>query len=386
MKMTQTQIETQPAVQDGRGVLTNSSEQTFMCCPRKFFWSYEKGWRPGRDKTPLRMGSAGHAGVDALTQPIGASHATAVELAMDTIEAVYDQHILTAASWQDADQAQLDLAMECVTVQELVRGYATAWANSPLTIMESEAVFNLPIVNPDTSAPSRTFRQAGRRDRVARLPDGRIVLMETKFIGEDIGNDSDYWRIQGLDQQLSKYILAARAQGIEVQSAIKDVIRKPTIKPCDVPEQDEHGFAVVRDAAGQRVKLKNGNWRLTADADKGFTLAKYPMTPDEWRKKLSADIASRPEYYYARKEIPRLDSDLDEYQHELWWIADSIRQCRNSGRWFRNSGSCKKFNSLCPYYPLCAREIDSSGDVPTGFLQVGNIHQELIQQEEEGVQ
>lgn len=362
----------------GSDVLTNSSEQAFLSCPRLYHWSYNRGWRPQRDKKPLRMGSAGHAGIDAIAKGLDPASAVAD---------YYDIIMADAATWQDSQQALYDLAIECVTMQCLVEGYAVAWANSQVEIIESEKVFDLPIINPETGAASRTFRQSGKRDRIARLPDGRIVLMETKFISDDLAPDSDYWRILGINQQLSKYILAARADGHDVQSAVQDVVRKPTIKPCDQPERDEHGLVVARDAAtGERAKKKNGEFYLTADVEKGRTVRVSPMTPDQWRHKLAADIVSRPEYYYARHEIPRLDSDLDEYQHELWWIADSIRQARNSGRWFRNSGSCKRFNSLCPYYSLCSGELDTKAGVPAGFRQAENVHEELTQAEGEGVE
>ena len=359
------------------GVLTNSSEQCFMACPRLYYWTYEKGWRPGKTRKPLRFGSVGHAGIDTLAHHKNAPIEAAINVATVAIQSIYDEHIATAADWPDAQQAQHDLALECVTVQCLVHGYAYAWSSASLEIIESEKTFSLPIINPETGSASRTFTQAGKRDRIAKLDDGRLALMETKFVSDDLADDSDYWRMLSINQQLSKYILAARADGIDVQTTIQDVIRKPTIKPCDQPELDEHGLVVVRDATGQRVKKKDGHWRLTADEDKGFTIRKYPMTADQWRAKLSADISADPAKYFARREIPRLDSDLDEYRHELWYIADAIRLCRNSGRWFRNSGSCKRFNSLCPYYPLCAGIISTTNGIPEGFRLAESCHEEL---------
>ena len=358
----------------GKDTLTHSSEQAFMACHRLYYWAYEMGWRPTKDKAPLRIGSAGHAGIDILAKNYLRHEA------MDAVAAMYNDHIAAAANWPDSQQGIHDLEIECVTVQCLVMGYADAWVNAPIDIIESETPFDLPIINPETGAASRTFRQAGKRDRIGKLHDGRLALMETKFVSDDLGADSDYWRILGINQQISKYILAARAQGIDVQTTIQDVIRKPTISPCDQPERDEHGLVIVRDSTGERARKKGGEFYLTANAEKGLTVKKYPMTPDQWRQKLSADIAARPEYYYARREIARLDDDLAEYQAEMWFIADSIRQARNSGRWFRNSGSCKRFNSLCPYYGLCAHEIDTTNGVPAGFQQVANVHPELLEQ------
>ena len=371
--ITQTDHETIP----GRDVLTNSSEQCFMTCPRMYYWSYELGWRPGRKSTPLRLGSALHKGIDYLAK------GEAVPAVLDAIEGIYADHIIGAAEWPDPVAGKYDLSIESATVQCLVAGYAQAWSDSPIEIIESEAEFNLPVVNPETGACSRTFRQAGKRDRIGRLPHGRLALMETKTSGENIEPGSDFRTVLAINQQVSKYILAAREEGIDLSTCLYDVVRKPTVKPTPVPVLDDKKLKIVRNPDGSRAYTKQHKERQTADATAGQYLVTNPMTPSQWRTKLSDDIASRPAYYYQRFEVPRLDSDLEEYRHELWWIADSIRQCRNSGHWFRNTSSCRKYNRLCRYYPLCAGEVDTTAGVPAGFRQAGYAHEELTSPDEE---
>lgn len=362
----------------GTDVLTNSAEQCFMACHRKFYWAYEIGWRPVKTKTPLRIGAAIHDVLDRLAkdQPW--------DYIMEALDNCYAGHAIEAADWSDPQQGLYDLSMEQVTVECLSTGYATAWANSRIEILDSEAQFDLPIVNPATGRASRTFRQAGMRDRYCRLPDGREALLETKSVGQSLDGDSDYRRVLALNQQVSKYILAARAEGLNPATCLYDCIRKPTIKPTPVPRKDEHGLKIVMDPDGRRALTKQYKPRQVADKTLGQVLQVDPMTPAQWRHKLADDIASRPEYYYARFEVPRLQTDLEEYRHELWWIAESIRHCRNSGHWFRNTSACRNYNSLCPYYPLCANEVDTTNGVPAGFRQAENVHEELIEPEEEG--
>ena len=124
------------------------------------------------------------------------------------------------------------------------------------------------------------------------------------------------------------YTSAAREDGIDLQTAVYDCIRKPTIRPCDVPLTDSNGEKIVLDESGNRVYKSNGQPRLSGDKNKGYTLQVRSMTPDEWREKLATDIAYRPEYYYQRFEVPRLESDIEQFRIELWMIAKDILDCR----------------------------------------------------------
>lgn len=372
--MTQTPITETPPL-PGSDVLTNSSEDTFRTCPRKFYWSYQLGWRPARQKKPFRFGCAGHLGVDLLAAK------TPMPDVMGCLDVVYDQHILDAADWPDPKQAEYDLDIERTTVQCLIESYEKAWRESRIEILESEKPFDLSIINPETGRTSRTFRQAGKRDRIGRLPDGRIALIETKFVAQDITSGSDYRQVLALNQQVSKYILAAQAEGHAIETCLWDAVRKPTIKPTPVPERDDQGLKIVRWPDEERAYTKQHKPRQTADKAQGQYLVTNPMTPKQWRHKLMGDIWKHPdrgpEHYFQRWEVPRLESDLREYQFELWWMAEAIRHCRNTGHWFRNSSACRNYNTLCPYYPLCSGEVDISQGVPAGFRQAENAHEEL---------
>ena len=359
----------------GSDQLTNSSMGTFRLCRRKYYWCYVMGWRPQHKATPLRLGSAVHLGLDLLAR--GAEKGDIHE----AIDEFYEQVITGLAASPAIHEIEYELHIEAVTVKSLLAGYASAWRDSPLRVVESEKAFDLPIVNPDTGRAVRIFRQAGRRDRLCQLPDGQLALLETKTASEDIGPDSDYRKQLRLNQQITMYLLALKAEGKVVCRVVYDVIRKPTIRPSAVPIRDEGGVPIVLDQNGHRVMTKARKWRTTGDGRYGYVLQTKPMEPSGWSAKLSTDILERPGYYYDRFEVSRLESDLDDFHHELWEMAQDIHQCHRTGRWYRNTDACKRFKRLCPYYPLCASETDVTNGCPAGFRQAEYAHEELAEEE-----
>jgi hypothetical protein len=60
---------------------------------------------------------------------------------------------------------------------------------------------------------------------------------------------------------------------------------------------------------------------------------------------------------------------------DAWDTAAEISLARRGDRWPRNPDSCFKFNSVCPFYEVCANglQIESSGE----FTRLENVHSEL---------
>jgi hypothetical protein len=348
----------------------------FKLCRRKFFFTYVLGWRPVYKATPFRFGSGVHLGLDWLAKGMSP------DAAADAIDSFYEAETAAYADAPEFQEIAYRLSLECVTVQRLVKGYAWAWRESHIEIVESEKSFDLPIVNPDTGAQARIFRQSGKRDRIGRLPDGRLALMETKTAGEDIGPDSDYRNHLLVNQQVSMYIAAARTEGHDLQTTLYDVIRKPGIRPTPMPVLDEQGLKVVLDAKGERVKTKAGKWRETGDKNMGYVLQTTPMTPKQWSARLSTHILENPAYYYQRFEVARLQSDLDEWAQELWAIVQDIHACTKAGRWWRNTDACRYYKRMCPYWTICTGQVACDAGCPVGFRQARHAHEELQEADE----
>jgi hypothetical protein len=161
-----------------------------------------------------------------------------------------------------------------------------------------------------------------------------------------------------------------------VDCVLYDVARKPTIKPSAIPQTDELGAKIVLDSSGFRARTDKGQWRQTSDSAKGYVLQTRLMTPEEWGDKLSNDIAERPDFYFARNEVARLDCDLEAYEFELWEIAQTMRDAQTNDRHYRTVS--KNTCDYCAFFSLCTSGIDAGKDaLPEGFVRVEDVHPEL---------
>ena len=105
----------------------------------------------------------------------------------------------------DADDAQQLIAAKC---RGLMYGYDARWANAGWETLSVEKVFHLPVINPETGHPSRSFTHAGKYDGIIAY-EGRPYLLEHKTCSEEIADvDAPYWKRLTIDSQVSGYVLA----------------------------------------------------------------------------------------------------------------------------------------------------------------------------------
>lgn len=377
----------------GHNLLTHSRLSCMAECPRKHYYRYELGIRRSRTAQPLRMGGAFHLGLDLRAQGRAVDEAVA--------EAIAEYAVLP--EWCRTDEQVADWLCEREKVATLLFGYFHYWEvqrcrehepTDPVEIIATEQQFEIPLRNPDTGKASRNFRLAGKIDKIVRLRDGRLAVMEHKTAKADLAPHSNYWKRLEIDQQISIYMIAARTIGYPVETVLYDVIRKPGIKPrTAVPTLDENGLKIVINIhTGERVYGKRGKNgqppapRQTGSSEEGYVLQTHKETVEEYGARLAADIDSKPGWYFARKEIPRLRVDLDETEAELWHLQQEIRDRQKSKRWRRNASSCLRYNKAepdsdgedgaCEYLPVCKNGLEY-GRVPDGFVQVENVHGEL---------
>lgn len=343
-------------------LLTHSRQQTFKECRKRHEFAYELGLRPIYDARALRMGSAFDEGVSSLGR--GESTDSACE------------HVNARYAEIPDHFDPFDWLMERETILRLVCAYAWRWQSSGIVNVGTQTTFRIPLINPATGAETPIWDLAGKIDGIVKLEDGRLAVKETKTCSEDISPHSDYWRRLRMDHQISLYIHAARKMGYAVDTVLYDVVRKPTIQPTEIAELDAAGMKIVVDEHGERVYNAKGKTpRQTADKEKGYTLKSRLMTTQEWGEKLTADIVSRPDYYFARVEIPRLNQDVEEYQSEIWDIQLSIREAQRTGRHYRTVG---KHCVFCPYFDLCCSGAKVVPDrPPEGFVFLSFPHPEL---------
>lgn len=322
-------------------ILTHTRRSTFRQCPYKHYLRFEVGIVPIEDKESLRFGTSVHTALDMLAQG-------------QTPEAVwqYEQDRYAAMTWGTEWDRQVELAK----VLCMVTGYLERWQNDPIEYVATEQVFEAPITNPETGREARVFCDAGKIDKV--ISDGtRIGIMEHKTTTQDFGLDAPYWKKLRLNTQISGYMLRARELGYDVSFVLYDVIRKPELRPKSATPIESRKYT------------KDG--RLYAnqrDTNEDIT---------EYAARLQEDIAERPEHYFARKEIPRLDMDLRDYEADLWSSQKMIRFCQVNGYWPKHDERCEDWGG-CEYQPICFNGMDPKlGDVPDGFKALDCLHPEL---------
>jgi hypothetical protein len=337
-------------------ILTHSSESAFKACPRRYYLSYVLGLRPEHSSDALRIGAAFHYGLEALKR--GEDEHAAVK----SVQLAYAD--ATCPPWLTSEEYEVEQA----TASAMVRGYARRYAGDQiLKTVAIELPFALPIVNPSTGCRARNFYNGGKIDWIAELPDGGLALVDHKTTSDDITPGSDYWRRMLLDGQISRYVLAARSMGYDVRTTIYDVVKKPNIRPKAVAKADR----ALATSQGHYFDLP-----LTSACPERETPAMYGA-------RLAADMVERPSFYFARMEIPRLDSDLEEFRAESWAMQKMIRECETNQKqwgkaaWPRNTNACTS-PYRCQFLDVC-RGVNGDPEelIPVGFKKSGAWHPEL---------
>lgn len=338
-------------------LLTSSRMLALLSCPRKHFWSYEVGLKPESDTIALRIGSAWHRAMEARWR--GADFEGALAAAVP-------------------DNAELD-ELSIATISGLLAGYFAHYANeSVIAKVHPETQFEQPLDG------SRTFSVAGKIDGLCELHSGALALKEDKTTSESLAPDSDYWLRLRFNSQLMQYVLAARKMGWDISTVIYDVVRKPAIEPRQIPLTDEQGRKIVHDVNGQRVMKADGKPRESGDKEKGYFLQSRVETPEEFSQRLATDTQARPDFYFARREVPILEDDLEEFAEQRLTLSRLILHARTSEKrfgerreraWARNvdAQNC----GFCPFATFCLQNLSVDlNNPPTGF-KVGNPNPEL---------
>jgi hypothetical protein len=384
-------------------LLTNSAESAFWKCPRFYALSYRLGIRPIHIADPLRQGSACHLGWELLKN--GAA----------PLQAEYELR----QSYQETPCPPWLLAEEYATEQEtsiaMVRGWHWRWmgagrreGDAVLKRVAVELPFNLPIINPLTGFASRTYRNAGKVDGIVELGDGRMMVEEEKTVGESIEAGASYWLTLQMDGQISRYFLAAREKGYPVQGIIYSATRKPAIAPRKLTKAEQAqaqsiGYYCNRPMRNPPVCQTCNEPMFYATTDTGIPDCwvcgtcitdlnidageRFPCpereTPTMFGARLLTDMMTRPDFYFCRMEVPRLQTDIEEFRAEMWVTAQAIHGSEllepkyGLAAWPRRTRECNRMGT-CPYLSVCkGLKGDPTEEIPAGFEHVECRHPEL---------
>lgn len=312
-------------------VITNSEIKTFRRCERLHFYTYVLGYRPRSRAAELRFGTLVHAALEAWWKTAGSLPAA-----------------LEAIASGNADP------LERVRARVLVTGYHHRWEAEPITVIGVEQEFRVPIVHPDTGATSLAYELAGKFDALCQL--GRhTYIPEHKTSSEDITDGSPYWVSLRLDSQVSTYMLAGRALGLDVRGVLYDVLGKPGLEPKSATPIERRKYT-------KQGKL----YAAQRDADESL---------DEFEDRLRDEIGDKPEHYYRRAEIVRTDGELREAALDIWNAAERIHAARVAHYHPKSTDACRAFGRLCSFFGVCDKT--ERLEEGTRFEKVENVHQEL---------
>ena len=366
-------------------VVTAGRMNELINCPRRHFWSFELGLTKQSNSIALRFGSAWHRAMEERWK--GKS---------------YDEAL--AAALPEAIELT---AYDCSVLAALLAGYYDHYGKiERVAKMSPEIQFDIELED--------GFRGRGKIDGLGSLKNGRSVLVEAKTTGDSIEPDSDYWLRLRFNMQVYQYADAAIKNGWDLTEVIYDVVRKPSIRPREVYDLDKLGRKIVVDAQGKRIyatkKIEvtigkgkkarkekqevedTNNPRQSGDKSKGWDLKSHVETPDEFCDRLWKDTLARPNFYYCRKEVPILDSEIDQFIRQRSALVKLIQHYRSQENcnvgdrdpeaWPRNvsTNTC----DFCKFKSFCLQNISPDFNcLPEGFsVQPFNPELDPVEQTE----
>jgi len=336
-------------------LITTSELRSFRRCKREHHLSYRLGYREIHKAGPLRFGTAIHNALEVWWSPATLGNFEAALAAIDS-------------------NGEID-EFERAKARAMMAGYHARWVDAEFEVLGVEEQFETVLQHPVTGEESQIYRFGGKIDAIARMPNGDVFIWEHKSTSYECGFESTYWKKLKIDPQISAYYLGARALGYDVKGCMYDVLRKPLIRPKEIPVVDEDGVKIVM-CNGERVRTKDGKkWRETADTKLGYETLTRPETPEEFETRCLDAIIEEPEKYFVRGEVPRLEKDELDAAHDRWDWAIEVHQSESAQRYPRNPDSCETFGRMCSFWEICTGS--GSLDDETRYHRRTNKHEEL---------
>jgi len=328
-------------------VVTKSRLAAFATCQRLHDITYNQGYRSIAPRELADFGSLFHAGLDAWW---GAHEGeTLPGLALAGALAAFDRYCIDNATAIDsAARAKAEIMMAAYDAR-----WAADMAEWEVLGVEIEFMVVLP--------GRRRLRISGKLDKLLRKRvDGSIWFVEHKTTGADLGAGSTYWQRLRLDPQVSIYHLGVRELGHEPAGCLYDVIDRPDQRPLLATPETLRKYTK---ATAKEPSRLYANQRATDE------------TVEEFRERLGALVAEAPEKYFARAEVVRLESEIEESLKDVTEQALQIRTGPLTGVSPRNPDACFKWGRACDMHDACSGLV--SLDDVTRFVRLENVHPEL---------
>ncbi len=251
-------------------------------------------------------------------------------------------------------------------VRALMIGYASRWDDSECRVLAVEKMLVSDLLNPDTGRRSRSLRIGGKLDVVMERRS-KLVVIDHKTTSEDVTDPAGtYWRQLVVDAQPSHYMLLAWLSGEKLDEAMWDIIRRPSISPKQITTKAEKANIIANRRYCNRPISDETCIYLGQEGRENIEL---------YTSRLIQNCCDeRPEWYFARRTVPRLDGELMDYGRDLWEIGQIIIEARRLNRWPKHPGSCMAYSRPCPYLGICSNFDRPDSDK---WLVKSQVHTEL---------
>lgn len=384
--------------------LSASANADFQNCQRRYFLSYILDLTKDTEKDSTRQGSRWHGCHEMLEQKAGvvcpdcSKHeeirpdccvcgGTGYVLA-DPMDRVA-RYLNKCYAIVPDNKTREDWELERVILLYSLSGHRWFHSGSEdrWEVVASEVKFEVPVINPTTGRKMPKTVFVGKVDRLVRdRQTGLVYVWERKSTGMSI-TSQDYWTGLMQGDQISGYLYGGRyAQacgmlrpyGINpddppIQGAFCDVWHKPDIRPKRVAKAD------------LKTLTETGEYCGTAIAHTAPPKSDEPMieTPEMFGARLLADIAERPEHYFAQREVSRTDHELEAFQLRLYKLAKQIRAIEKGDLWCHNLQSCEA-KWICEFRDLCRSGVEvGPDDIPAGYRKKHQKPEEVFLEQEE---
>lgn len=239
----------------------------------------------------------------------------------------------------------------------LMKGYAARYATEEFEVVALEKAFEGEIINPETSAASRSFTLAGKVDGIVRVGDEHFLLEHKTAATVDASYLERLWT----DFQVTLYAhYIEQALGIRISGVLYNLLVK----------------ARLQQSAGEtEVEFEARRAELIAKSKTGKSSAKrrLPETDEEFQARLADKYAElgmfhREMLYLSREQFTTLRA-------ELWELTQAFLDARRRDVWYQNTSFCFQYGRPCPYFALCRS--GGSPNVRDNFYQHVAPHEEL---------
>lgn len=255
-------------------------------------YSYEQLLEPRGYSSSLGLGSLVHAFIEADR----GGRPMAFQEELDSMKARY------------ADEFMAAIDLDFLAAKDIFRAWSAHWAldlpfgNGKFEWVKTEAEWSLPV--------NANFTLVGKSDGLVKhLEWGSYFLYELKTAADR--DRETYIHDLEMNRQVTNNILAWRERGYDVQGALYDIIWKPAVR------------------------------------------ARKDETEADVKRRMVGLIAEKPLEQLERRIVYRNDRVTADHMTDVAVTAEMLARCRADKTWPRFTGSCRKYNQLCPYWSMC---------------------------------